>query len=256
MKNTILNSKTVLMGTTLLAAGFLGCKNDIAGPNVADPIRNYTFQVRTSSSNPIVGAAAVIRLSGAIFQGFTDQQGSVSIPVPDNVTLPEFVIVTIDHGSFMPAAVTVPGVRNCTVSRSVSCTPSPSQTLVKEVRLHHLGDNHYNGDPNSQLQLPSEGIRMTFQFSLSSIPTLMPYLRAYGRGIQNNTKIKINGTQVSTLDNSPTKGDLGFYNGLLNGKASSILRKGINTLELETGYDASLKDYDDIEFCSLLLYYK
>jgi len=256
MEKSLLISKTAFWGVAVLALFLMGCKESITDPDVTEEVRNYTFQVSNTSSGPIAGVAAIIRLPGVVYQGSTDQNGSVSIPVPSNVTLPDYVVVTIDHSKYMPAAVTVPGGQHCTVSRAVTCTSSPSQTLVREVRLHHLGDNRYGGDPNSQLQITSEGIQMSFKFNLSSVSSLMPYLRLYGRGIQYDTKVKINGTQVSNLQNSPSNGDLGFYNGLLGGKASTLLHKGINTLELETGYDASIKDYDDIEFCSLLLYYK
>jgi hypothetical protein len=256
MKKSSVVSKTACMGVAFLALSLVGCKEDITGPQFTEDVRSYTFQVKSPSLQPVGGATAAIRLPGQVYQGITDQNGTVCISIPSSVTLPEFVVVTVDHRKYMPEAVAVPGGQNSSVTRSVTCTSTPSRSLVREVKLHHLGDNRYGGDPNSQLQMSSEGTRMTFQFTLSSVPSTMPYIRLYGRGIQYGTKIKINGVQVTTLNNSPSNGDLGCYSGLLSGTASLRLHTGTNTFELETGYDASIKDYDDIEFCSLLLYYK
>jgi hypothetical protein len=259
MKCTKLISVVSLMASALLGSMMSGCvKNPVEADDKVnvDNGRHYSVVAQTTSSKPIPGASIAIRLAGALYQASTDQTGRVDIPIPGSVALPDYVVVTVDHSSYMPEAVTVSGGQNASVTRTVTCTTSPGKVLLREVRLHHLGDNHFTGDPNSQLQMSSEGTVMKFQFTLSSVPSTMPYLRLYGRGIQYTTRIKVNGVQVSSLSNSPTNGDLGCYSGLLGGTASSALHTGVNTLAFETVYDSSISDYDDIEFCSLLLYYK
>ena len=138
----------------------------------------------------------------------------------------------------------------------IPCSKAPSRVLVKGVNLHHLGNDLYGGAANSQHQLPTEGVQKSYNFQLSNIPSTMPRFQIYARGIQHPTKIKINGIRVSSLGNSASNGDLGRYDFQLNGISNSLLRLGNNVLTIETGdSDNSSDPWDDIEFCSMLLYY-
>lgn len=246
-------NKDFLFGLTLLlAAAFIGCDKK---PTQPENSRVYAVTLQTSSSSPVRGAAVSIQTAAANYGATTDDDGKAQIAIPNDVVLPAFVIVTADHSSIMPEGRSLPGAQDSNTSRIIICEPAPSRTLVREAALHHIGDDHYTGDPNSQLQISTEGVRQSFAFSLSGIPGSMPYIRFFARGIQRRTKIQINSITVNHLGDSSADGDLSRYSFQLTANPATVFRAGTNVLTLETGYDSSIDDWDDIEFCGLLLYY-
>ena len=238
--------------TAMLIWLFFGCKKDPTQPENA---RFYTIILKSSASSPIRGGEVSIQTARSDYRATTGDDGKAQFTIPNEVLLPAFVIVTADHQSTMPEARTLPGTHDSNTNRTIICEPAPSRVLVREATLHHIGDDNYTGDPNSQLQIPAEGIRLSFAFNLSGIPVSMPFIRFYARGIQRRTEIKINGITVDRLADSDPDGDLSRYSGQLTANPATVFRIGTNLITIETVYDSSIDDWDDIEFCSMLLYY-
>ena len=218
--------------------------------------RSYGFTV--SRNNAVLSGSAVSIQTG--YQNYTAKTGNdgkCEIKIPNNVSLPEYTIVTIDHSSIKPYCLSVSGSANAKTSLPINCQNVPTNTKVRESSLHHLGNDIYGvGSANSQLQLPTEGLYKTFSFNLTSIPGSMPYLQIYVRGIEHPMEIILNGITINTLGNSASNGDLSLWDFKLSGNPSAILRIGNNVLTIKTGATNKPNDpWDDIEFCGLLLYY-
>lgn len=232
----------------------LGC--EILDPVDPEPddFRSYKFTVKRENSY-LSNATVSIQTADKDYSGFTDSEGKCQIIIPNGAILPDFLIVTVDHNNVKPRGFSVSGSTNTNSNKVVTCSKAPSKVLVKEVTLHHLGNDQYSGSANSQHQLPTEGIEIPFSFYLSSIPGTMPYLQIFARGVQHSTKIIVNGQIVNTLGDSSPDGDLSFYDFDLNGNPANILKIGFNTLTIKTGENNESDPWDDIEFCALLLYY-
>ncbi len=225
-------------------------------PPVPEDVRSYNFTIKRNDLT-ISNASVLIETFDQLFSATTDNQGRCQIKIPNDVSLPTYVIVTVDHSSIRPRAFSVPGATYNISNLSVPCKETPSTVLVKETSLHHLGNDQYGGSANSQHQLPTEGIERSFSFYLSGIPGTMPYLQLYARGIEHPTEIKINGITTNKLGNSSSDGDLSKWDIQLNPDVipSNVFQAGYNTLTIKTGANDASDPWDDIEFCALLLYY-
>lgn len=220
-------------------------------------VRTYTYSVLSGSGAAVQGAVVRIQTENGTFAGSTDGSGKCRLDIPNDVSLPTYVVTTIDHSQIIPEARTVPGGVNQSVSATIQCTGLPNRVYVRDANLHHLGNDRYDGSANSQLQIRSQGISQSYSFHLDQAPAQMPYLRIFARGIEHPTRIKINGTTTNTLGNSASSGDLSLYKFKLSGTPSSLLHAGTNTLIIETApFDPNSDPYDDIEYCAVALYYQ
>ncbi len=235
----------------ILLLSLVACEKN---PSEPENVRAYRFTIETRSST-IAGAIVSIQTSAQTYAATTNNKGNCEISISNDVFLPEHVIVTVDHSSIKPHALSVPGEKNSNSSKTITCEAAPSQVLVRQVKLHHLGNDLYGGPENSQLQIPTEAIELSYSFYLSSIPNSMPYYRIFARGLQCSPELKINGITTNRLGDSAANGDLSFYNHQLNGNPASLFKIGTNYLTIRTGYYDEHDPRDDIEFCSLLLYY-
>jgi hypothetical protein len=233
------------IGVTLLG----GCKDPVAHE---EDVRQYNVRVLRSGTVPVSGALVNILTASGLYSGTTNGDGRAGLKIGNDVSLPPYVVVTINHPTIMPEAGVLPGNTGATAGGTFNCSSAPSRVLVREVTLHHLGDDMFGGSENSQLQIPSEGLERSFAFDLASIPGSMPRIRLFARGVQGPLEIKINGIITDRLADSPTSGALGLYHFVLTANPRTVLRVGRNVLTLRTSH---LSDWDDLEFCSLLLYY-
>lgn len=247
-----MNSKKYFVIALVLTTVFLfNCDQQ---PTTPENIRSYSFLIQTGSSL-IQGAIVSIQTKQQNYSATTNNKGKCEISITNTVSLPDFLIATIDHSSIMPHAITVPGAKNSNSNRSINCESIPSRVLVREVELHHLGNDLYGGPENSQLQIPTEGIQLSYSFYLSSIPNSMPYIRIFARGVQCRTEVKINGITTDYMGDSAANGDLSLYKFQLTANPATVFKTGTNNLTIRTGAYNEQDPWDDIEFCSLLLYY-
>ncbi len=219
-----------------------------------EPVRSYNFEV-TRNGSTLTGASVTIQTNFDYYSATTDNNGKCSIKIPNEVSLPTYVIATVDHGSIRPKAFSVSGSADASGDKAVSCQSLPSEVLVKEVALHHLGNDQYDGSANSQHQLSTEGIERSFEFYLSSIPSTMPYIQVYARGIEHPTEIIINGITTDKLGDSYADGDLSYWDAQLTANPSTVFQVGYNTITIKAGANNASDPWDDIEFCGLMLYY-
>ena len=244
-----LNAIIVLFALIIAFAG-IGCKKS------ESDTRSYNFTV-TRDGSALANATVTIATDGQDFSATTDADGKCQINIPNSISLPQYTIVTVDKTTIRPYALTVSGSNNIKINSSVSCQSVPSLVLGKWVKLHHIGDNHFQGSNNSQLQLQSEGLYTDYHFTLGSVPSSMPHLQIFARGVSQADAILINGHGTANLGTSATNGDLSNYNIQLQtgGVAlNQIFHIGDNVLTIHTGHDSN-NDWDDIEFCGLILYY-
>lgn len=245
--------KRVLYILMFITLSQLSCEKDPSKPENA---RLYTITLKIDGSSPVNGATVSIQTQYEQFTASTNDKGVAAIDIPNDVALPEKLIVTAAHSSVKPEAITVSGAKDSEENRTISCERAPSRVLIERYQLRHIGDDYYGGPENSQLQIPTEGTSVSYSFYLSNIPNSMPYIRFYARGIQSRTQIKINNITVDYLGNSSLDGSLSRYAFQLTANPGTVLKIGSNTLTIATVYyDPNLNDWDDLEFCSLLLYY-
>jgi len=256
----IIKIKKIMKKLNLLIAIFLVviASTSTSCEKIETEMRSYSFSVSRNNS-PLSNSRVSIATENQDYSVETDNEGNCQINIPNTVALPEYVIATIDHNGIRPYALSVSGAINAKSNIPMNCQNVPSRVLVKQVALHHLGDDIYNGSENSQLQLPAEGSEKSLTFTLTSIPGSMPRLRIYTRGVQRTGQIQINGRIVGTLNESALNGDLSLWDFQLNAAGSSlsqIFRIGNNVLKIKPGLSGGSDTWDDIEFCALLLYYK
>lgn len=234
--------------TVLIAFVCNGCKK------IETEIRSYSFIVSRNNS-ALSNSSVSIPTNNQNYSATTDNDGKCQINIPNGVTLPKYVIVSVDHNSIKPYALSVSGSSYTKTSRSINCQNVPLNVKIKDAALHHLGNDNYSGSANSQLQLSAEGLQKTFNFYLSSIPSSMPYLQIFARGVEHPTEIILNGITTNYLGNSDPNGDLTHYDYRLNKDPNKVLKIGNNVLTIKTGANNGADPWDDIEICGLLLYY-
>jgi hypothetical protein len=249
-----INWGKIILPIVCMAFVVWGCSKSPTNSEVKDS-RNYNFTVTNNSSSLIANALVQIPTGSGSYSANTGSDGKCHISIPNTVTLPTYVVATIDNAQYMPEATTVLGQSDQNANRSIRCASPPNRFYVREVGLHHLGNDNYDGSANSQLQLPSQGTSVSFSFYLDQAPGLMPYIRIYARGIEYPTRIKINGYITNTLGNSASNGDLSFYSFRLSGNPAQYFKSGNNVLTIETAPTGLSNDpLDDMEFCALAMY--
>ncbi len=237
----------------VLVCGIQACEK----PTESEPDDRREFSIRATlgADTPVRGATVRIPLGTRSLSERTGDDGRCTFYFERDEDLPPRLVATIEHASIMPDAVAFDTSGDGDALRR-TCVRRPSTTYVEDVTLHHLGNDRYGGDPNSQLQIPSQGISQTYRFHLDTYPSRMPTIRLYARGIQHPTRIQLNGQTVSRLGDSDPSGGLSRYNFRLGGAPRSVLRPGMNTLTVHTAPYNESDPWDDIEFCALMLYFE
>ena len=238
--------------TVLIALIFNGCKKSETEPE--PETRSYSFTVFRSGS-ALSNSSVSIATKDKYYSATTANDGKCQINIPNYVVLPTYVIVNIDHNSIKPYALSVSGSIDTKTSKTINCQNVPSNVQVRDASLHHLGNDIYGGSANSQLQLPTEALQKSYNFNLANIPTAMPYLHIYARGVEHPTEIILNGITTDYLGNSAANGDLSYWDFKLTANPNTVLKRGNNVLTIKTGENNGSDQWDDIEFCGLLLYY-
>jgi hypothetical protein len=161
----------------MLRQGFLlflvlavaGCGSDPPPPPFKpEPSRSYSVTVRSPSSSPLSGASVLLQTPGQNYLVTTNGQGVATLTIPNSVTLPGWVVLVATHATIMPEALSCPGAPSTTSSPVISTLAIPRSLFVRDVYLHHLGNDFYDGAANSQLQLATEGVSHSYTFSISS----------------------------------------------------------------------------------------
>lgn len=210
-----------------------------------------------STRQPLVGAQVRLVLSDRdTISAMTDRQGRYILDVP---ATPDFFALSASLNPFVPRTVSVEraqleGRRELTVNFALE--PPSRNALVTEAApdVHHLGDDRFSGDINSQFQKKSEGARFSIVFEIGddalAVPLQQAELRLLTKGVQRRHKLFVNDRLLSRrLDNSPSDGSFGE---LIAPFDPALLVAGRNSLRIEAL--PSDDDIDDFEFVNVRVY--
>lgn len=167
----------------------------------------------------------------------------------------EFVAVTASKPGYTPAAMNLPieELERGAV-REIRLEPVRDTVIALEAepQVHHLGDNDFGGQINSQFQRESEGLVLSAEFTLTAEQGAALVDRAgvtmLAKGLQADNIVRINGHDVPRrLSRSPSDGSFGEVLVVFD---ASWLREGANRIEIESVVSAG-RDHDDFEVVNI-----
>lgn len=226
-------------------------------PHRAGRIQGRVLSMR--NGEPISGAE--IRLDVDATEPvtvFSDGQGRYSLAVPTE--LPDFFALSAMAQGYMPASLNVASRRLTSdgVRVNFRLRPATSDAIAIEAvpDVHHLGDNRFAGQINSQFQKRSEGRRFSAAFTVSAAQlessAEILELRLLAKGVQTRHRLLINGQSLAErLDSSPDDGSFGEF---VTRFSRAALVAGENSFEIHAGSIGS--DVDDFEFVNVQIHLK
>ncbi|MCK5904958.1 MAG: carboxypeptidase regulatory-like domain-containing protein, partial [Gammaproteobacteria bacterium] len=154
--------------------------------------------------------------------------------------------------SYHPSTKTlkVGATDNYTVNFTINLIKTNEVVLEIEPKVHHLGDDNYNGSNNSQFQKKTEGVSFSKSFDISAAQ-YQNYAEAslsfQSKGIETGGNLSINGHDYNL---SPSSSN-GSYKTYTLAVEKSFYTEGSNNLKVTS--DVSKGDYDDFEFSNIVL---
>jgi len=209
--------------------------------------------VDAESSEPIPGA--VVRLDVPDRAPITTRTDDEGLYVFDAPEMPEHFALSAVHRGYSPQTMTAEAeeLHGRVLERDFALERLSDAVLpVEELpRVHHLGNDHFEGRINSQFQRRAEGTTYTATFEVTGDRLPPNFSRAQVwmlvKGAQSNNRIRINGTMLRTrLNDAPDDGSYGEFTAPFDIR---LLEEGENIIEIisvdETG------DLDDFEFVNV-----
>jgi hypothetical protein len=200
-------------------------------------------------------AAAVVRLTLPDRDALTvetDAAGSFVLFVPP---VPEHFALSATFEGYVPGTVNVERRRltgrTMNVDFALQKIGRDVLVLDPQPEVHHLGDNAFSGEINSQFQKEAEGDRYEMNFILGEAEMNSAAVQAeillMAKGVQRRHSIKINGHLLDQrLDEAPEDGSFGEFAASFD---ATWLQPGANTLEIIAAPSDS--DIDDFEFVNI-----
>ena len=186
----------------------------------------------------------------------TDSKGKYTLDVP---ATPDFFALSASLDPYVPQTISVERARLESKKKLVvnfALEPHSDNALVTEAApdVHHLGDDRFSGDINSQFQKKSEGAKFSIAFEIAPDSLATPLERAevrlMAKGVQRRHKIFVNDKLLDRrLDKAPEDGSFGEF---IAPFELSLLTPGANTLRVEAL--PSDDDIDDFEFVNIRIY--
>lgn len=181
----------------------------------------------------------------------TDINGQFELK-PDE--LPENVAVTASADEYTPEST---NIRSEDIRRGVRVVfmlaPIDQDVIVLEADpdVHHLGNDEFSGQINSQFQKTSEGLRWVHTFELTEAQVgddlTRAEIRLLARGTQAPNEIWINGRLLpKRLDGSPRDGSFGQFRANV---PADWLQLGENEIDIRSKRGTA--DLDDFEFVNV-----
>lgn len=205
------------------------------------PLAGATVRLDLADSDPVLAT--------------TDEQGNYALSAPD---VPDFVALSASLEDYTPQTVNVSAeeLARQIVRRDFVLTPERSNLIAIEAdpRVHHLGDDVFDGRINSQFQKRSEGRRYRVEFEVTEAQLALAegdaVLTLMAKGTQRDNQVRINGRRLEpSLNDSPSDGSFGEYE-----SSFPVLRlnAGTNTIEVRSAWaDRGRTDLDDFEFVNI-----
>jgi hypothetical protein len=204
-------------------------------------------------------AAALVRLvlsDRETLTATTDSKGKYTLDAP---ATPDFFALSASLDPYVPQTISVERARLESRKKLVvnfALEPHSDNALVTEAApdVHHLGDDRFSGDINSQFQKKSEGAKFTIAFEIAPDSLATPLERAevrlMAKGVQRRHKIFVNDKLLDRrLDKAPEDGSFGEFVAPFD---PSWLTAGANTLRVDAL--PSDDDIDDFEFVNIRIY--
>lgn len=220
-------------------------------PGAIGTIRGRVTDAATGE--PLAGAGVRLDISSDVpLMTLSRDDGSFVLYPP---ALPDHIAMSASKDGYVPATVSVSTAElgDQTVGVDFLLERATERVVAVETdpQVHHLGNDRWEGQINSQFQKTSEGLRYHAQFALSA-EQLSPRpsrceVWMMTKGVQCPHEVYVNGQQLDAgLNRSP--GDGSFGENAVDFDAS-LLRVGENTIEIQ---DISCSgDLDDFEFVNL-----
>jgi len=240
-----------------LAEGPSGPLGDPAGgfalPEFVEPVESalrLTGRVLDEKTGePLAGAGVRIDLPGREdLIAASDGSGLFALTARD---LPDTIAVTAARDGYVPGALSMTE-REIEAGADIEIRLAPVDlfdvALEPDPRVHHLGDDNFDGRINSQFQRESEGYAVEIGFELADAQLDGAIggaeLTLLVKGSQRDNRVELNGRPVGVLGESPGDGSFGRRTLRV---PTQLLRDGENTLRVRSGR-ASGSDHDDFEF--------
>lgn len=205
------------------------------------------------TGSPIAGATVRLSLAeGRPVVATSDDNGVYRLDSPE---VPEHFALTATAEGFVPDTQSIERERLAgnviEVDFRLDRVDQALIVLEAEPEVHHLGDNRFDGQINSQFQRRSEGAHYSTRFQLN--PAQIEHRTARAevvllvKGVQRRHRLVINGTTLDrALDEAPDDGSFGEFAAEFD---PALLVSGENTLEVIAAPSSS--DIDDFEFVNI-----
>ena len=183
----------------------------------------------------------------------TEADGEYELKVPE---VPKFFALSASRDGFVPESANIPAeeLLGGGVVQNFVLRPNTSQIIALEnsPRVHHLGNDRWEGSINSQFQKHAEGRRLVMELNLTSEQVesaRSAVIRLLAKGVQCPFQIRINGNLVrEEVDESPQDGSFGEYEIEF---APAWLEEGTNRFQIRSM--SCRGDLDDFEFVNVRL---
>jgi len=183
----------------------------------------------------------------------TDNDGKYSLKIPEDFVPNKkayYVLTAYDENNeYLSESKNVTFNTKGKYQVNFVLSPKPSNIIVLDKEIHHLGDDRYSGTVNSQFQKKAEGISYEKVFTISrelyeNYDRLIVSMKV--KGSQYLNKITLNDKEYY-ITNSPSDGS---YEDFSVSFEKKYYNQGENLLKI---ISAHRNDYDDFEFSNIIL---
>lgn len=200
------------------------------------------------TGEPIANARVRVDLPDALpLLGLSSADGRYEIAVPE---MPDFFAMTASTPGYSPSSLNISAaeLRGRSIVRDYALKPLSENVIALEEQpeVHHLGNDAWEGQINSQFQRRTEGRRFRANFSLSEAQSAAraPRVWLLVKGVQCPLHLLVNGHSLQhDFVESPADGSFGAFEIPFD---PQLLREGDNVFEIR-GVSCH-GDLDDFEF--------
>ncbi|HWL93266.1 MAG TPA: hypothetical protein VNT79_07005 [Phycisphaerae bacterium] len=220
-------------------------------PEIIGVIRGSTTDLSTGDAI----SGALIRLvlpDDQSVEVAADANGEYTLYVPPT---PDFFALTASHGRYVPKSANIEtallSAEPMRVDFQLERRSDEVIALEAKPDVHHLGNDLFEGQINSQFQRDAEGQTFLIEFAVTADQLAAEYGRAevilMARGVQCSHPLRINGRMISQrLDSSPEDGSFGEFVAEFD---PAWLLEGENTFKIRA--QSCRGDLDDFEFVNV-----
>jgi hypothetical protein len=192
------------------------------------------------------------RIQGKPLLAVTRDDGTYELVLPDT---PDTFAITAVQADYLPEARNVRSIdvkgKTHRIDFTLRTAAEDMITVENNPRVHHLGNDQFEGVANSKFQRRSEGLTFTQTFTVaaenSQKPLQHPVVTFLARGVQCPPLIRINGRQLRATEGlSPADGSFGTLEFPFD---SALLKAGAN--EISVTASTCQGDLDDFEFVNI-----